>query len=120
MAYKPLRSTGSNCPRLTEPEAALAPGAVLIHPELGDNLMFADQIDSGGVDEAFATADRTIDVELVTDPHTANDHVRPWRERRWRGRRHWCTGRNSECNQRRFSPTGRGREANPGNPGAYP
>jgi carbon-monoxide dehydrogenase large subunit len=58
-------------PALTDPDAALAPDAMLIHPELGDNLVFEGRVDSGGVDEALAAADRTIDLEIVTDRHTA-------------------------------------------------
>ena len=41
---------------VVDPEAALAPGAPLIHPELGDNLAYELVHDSGDVDAAFATA----------------------------------------------------------------
>ena len=45
--------------------------ALLIHPELCDDVLFTDQIDSGRVDAAFSAADRTIQVELMTDQHAA-------------------------------------------------
>jgi carbon-monoxide dehydrogenase large subunit len=56
---------------LTDPAAALAPGAAAIHPELGDNLLFSAAIDTGGVDEAFASADYVVGARLHTERHTA-------------------------------------------------
>jgi carbon-monoxide dehydrogenase large subunit len=56
---------------VTDPQAALAPDALPIHPQLGDNLLFSASIDSGGVDEAFAGADCVAAVRLHTERHTA-------------------------------------------------
>jgi carbon-monoxide dehydrogenase large subunit len=47
-------------PAVLETETALADGTPLIHPELGDNLCFARQLDTGGVDEAFNRADAVV------------------------------------------------------------
>ena len=47
-------------PAVLETETALDPGTPLIHPELGDNLCFERQLDTGGVDEAFARADAVV------------------------------------------------------------
>jgi len=41
---------------VTDPEAALAPGAAAIHPALGSNLCLERRIEVGDVDGAFATA----------------------------------------------------------------
>ena len=46
-------------PAVLDTETALDAATPLIHPELGDNLCFARTLDTGGVDEAFATAVRT-------------------------------------------------------------
>jgi carbon-monoxide dehydrogenase large subunit len=56
---------------VTDPQAALAPGAAPIHPELGDNLLFSAAIDSGAVDQAFAEADCVVGTHLDTERHTA-------------------------------------------------
>ena len=42
-------------------ETALAPGTPAIHPELGDNLCFTRNFDTGGVDAAFASADAVVE-----------------------------------------------------------
>jgi carbon-monoxide dehydrogenase large subunit len=47
--YEPL-------PAVLSPEAAVAPGAPLIHPELGDNVIFATRLAGGDVARAFAGA----------------------------------------------------------------
>jgi carbon-monoxide dehydrogenase large subunit len=49
--------TWAPLPPIVDPEAALAPGAPLIHPELGDNLVLESRIKAGDVDTAFRTAD---------------------------------------------------------------
>ena len=49
--------TWAPLPPIVDPEAALAPGAPLIHPELGDNLVLDSRIKAGDVDAAFQTAD---------------------------------------------------------------
>jgi carbon-monoxide dehydrogenase large subunit len=58
-------------PALVDPEAALAPGAPLLHPELGDNLAFTRTIDEGAVDAAFARTDAVVvDGAFVSGRHT--------------------------------------------------
>jgi carbon-monoxide dehydrogenase large subunit len=47
--YEPL-------PAVLSPEAALAPGAPVIHPELGDNVIFATRLAGGDPARAFAEA----------------------------------------------------------------
>ena len=61
--YEPL-------PALTDPEAALAPGALVLHPELGDNLAFERRLEAGAVDAAFAGADHVITETLSFGRHT--------------------------------------------------
>jgi len=51
-------------------QAALAPGAPAIHPELGDNLAFERRIEAGEVDAAFASADAVAETEFVFGRHT--------------------------------------------------
>jgi carbon-monoxide dehydrogenase large subunit len=50
--YEPL-------PAVLDPEAALAPGAPVIHPELGDNLLYETRLAAGDAARAFAEAPRT-------------------------------------------------------------
>ncbi len=57
-------------PPQVDMETALEPGAPLIHPELGDNLVFTRTALSGSVDEAFAKADRVIEATFHTGRHT--------------------------------------------------
>jgi len=57
-------------PPLTDPAEAAAPGAPLLHPELGDNLLFEAATDTGDVDQALAAAQRVIDLRFSTDRHT--------------------------------------------------
>jgi carbon-monoxide dehydrogenase large subunit len=47
VAYEPL-------PAVLSPEAAMGPNAPLIHPELGDNVIFATRVGGGDVGRAFA------------------------------------------------------------------
>ncbi len=61
--YEPL-------PALTDPEAALAPGAMVLHPELGDNLAFERLLEVGAVDDALASADQVITETLTFGRHT--------------------------------------------------
>jgi carbon-monoxide dehydrogenase large subunit len=51
-------------------ETALAQGAVVIHPELGDNLVFTRTATSGDVDAAFAAAHKVVEAVFVTGRHT--------------------------------------------------
>ncbi len=57
-------------PPVVDPLAALAPGAVPIHPELGDNLAFERRLDAGAVDAAMADADEVVEAEFVFARHT--------------------------------------------------
>jgi carbon-monoxide dehydrogenase large subunit len=57
-------------PAQTDMETALAPGAVVIHPELGDNLVFTRTATKGDVDAAFAAAHRVVEAVFVTGRHT--------------------------------------------------
>ncbi|MYZ49588.1 xanthine dehydrogenase family protein molybdopterin-binding subunit [Propylenella binzhouense] len=51
-------------------EAALAPGARAIHPELGDNIAFERVLDAGEVDRAFAEADSVVETTFAFGRHT--------------------------------------------------
>jgi carbon-monoxide dehydrogenase large subunit len=57
-------------PVVLDTETALDPATPLIHPALGDNLCFARQLDTGGVDEAFARADAVFEATYVFGRHT--------------------------------------------------
>ncbi len=57
-------------PAVLDTETALDPATPLIHPALGDNLCFARQLDTGGVDEAFARADAVFEATYVFGRHT--------------------------------------------------
>jgi carbon-monoxide dehydrogenase large subunit len=52
------------------PAAALAPGAPLIHPELGDNLLYETRLAAGDPDGAFAAAHRVWTRTFTTGRHT--------------------------------------------------
>ena len=45
-------------PAVVDSEAALAPGAEVIHPEFDDNLVFENTIDAGDVDGAIISTPR--------------------------------------------------------------
>jgi carbon-monoxide dehydrogenase large subunit len=51
-------------------ETALAPGAVLIHPDLGDNLVYTRTAESGSVADAFAAAHKVVEATFHTGRHT--------------------------------------------------
>ena len=57
-------------PAATEMETALAPETPLIHPELGDNCCFHRELDTGGVDAAFARADVVAEATFNFGRHT--------------------------------------------------
>jgi carbon-monoxide dehydrogenase large subunit len=65
-----LRVEWEPLPAQTDMETALAPGAVVIHPELGDNLVFTRTATSGDVDAAFASAHKVVEATFVTGRHT--------------------------------------------------
>ena len=57
-------------PAQIDMETALAPGAVVIHPELGDNLVFTRTAETGDVAAAFAAAHKVVEARFVTGRHT--------------------------------------------------
>src|SRR5262249_29855445 len=61
--YEPL-------PAVLSPEAALAAGAPLIHPELGDNMLYETRLAAGDVERAFADAARVWAPPFTTSRHT--------------------------------------------------
>jgi carbon-monoxide dehydrogenase large subunit len=61
--YEPL-------PAVLSPEAALAAGAPLIHPELGDNALYETRLAAGDVERAFAGAGRVWARTFTTGRHT--------------------------------------------------
>src|SRR5438552_3560563 len=61
--YRPL-------PAVLDPEAATAPGAPVIHPELGDNVIYETTLRGGEPDAAFATAARVWRRRFTTGRHT--------------------------------------------------
>ena len=61
--YEPL-------PAVLAPETALAAGAPLIHPELGDNVLYETRLVSGDVERAFAGAARVWARTFTTGRHT--------------------------------------------------
>jgi carbon-monoxide dehydrogenase large subunit len=56
-------------PAVIDMEEALA-GTVVIHPELGDNICFRREHDTGGVDAAFAKADLVVEETYGFGRHT--------------------------------------------------
>jgi carbon-monoxide dehydrogenase large subunit len=56
-------------PVVTDMDAALA-GQTVIHPELGDNICFRREHDTGGVDEIFARADVVVEETFRFGRHT--------------------------------------------------
>jgi carbon-monoxide dehydrogenase large subunit len=65
-----VRVTWEPLPAVVDAETALAPGAPLIHPELGDNLVLEARIAAGDVDAAFAEADAVVRDVFETGRHT--------------------------------------------------
>ena len=57
-------------PPVASAAAALAPGAPVLHPELGDNLAFARSLEAGAVDDAFARADAVVEDTFTFARHT--------------------------------------------------
>ena len=51
-------------PAVADPEQALAPGAIAIHPELGNNVAFDFSLEKGQPAKAFAEADLVIEEEF--------------------------------------------------------
>jgi aerobic carbon-monoxide dehydrogenase large subunit len=61
--YEPL-------PAVLSPEAAVAPGAPLIHPELGDNLIYDTRLAGGDAGRALRASPRTWRRRFTTGRHT--------------------------------------------------
>src|SRR5499427_1496116 len=57
-------------PAVLSPDAALAAGAPVIHPELGDNVLYETRLSAGDVDRAFAGAGRVWARTFTTGRHT--------------------------------------------------
>jgi carbon-monoxide dehydrogenase large subunit len=65
-----VRVTWEPLPPVVDAEAALAPGAPVIHPGLGDNLVLESRVVSGDVEAAFARADLVVGETFETGRHT--------------------------------------------------
>src|SRR2546426_3924045 len=57
-------------PAVLTPEAAVAPGAPLIHPELGDNVIYETRLAGGDAHAAVAAAPRRLRPRFTTGRHT--------------------------------------------------
>ena len=57
-------------PAVLDTETALHADMPVIHPELGDNLCFARTLDTGGVDDAFASAAAVFEDTYIFGRHT--------------------------------------------------
>jgi aerobic carbon-monoxide dehydrogenase large subunit len=57
-------------PAQLDMETALDPGAVVIHPALGDNLVFTRTAEKGDVAAAMAAAHKVVEARFVTGRHT--------------------------------------------------
>ena len=57
-------------PAVADMETALAADTPVIHEDLGDNLCFHRELDTGGVDEAFRTADLVVEETFHFGRHT--------------------------------------------------
>ncbi|MFZ2736796.1 MAG: xanthine dehydrogenase family protein molybdopterin-binding subunit [Burkholderiaceae bacterium] len=57
-------------PAALDMNTALDPATPVIHPELGDNLCFSRSLDTGGVDEAFASAAVVAETTFDFGRHT--------------------------------------------------
>jgi len=58
-------------PAISSAEAALEPGAPLVHPEMGSNLCFALNKEGGDVEAAFKAADTVVVRVRVDSPRVA-------------------------------------------------
>ena len=58
-------------PAVVDIDAAREPGSPVISPELGNNLCFHGKIDTGGVDDVFASAAHIVEEEFRFGRHTA-------------------------------------------------
>ena len=69
-ALQLLNVQWESLPAALEMETALDPKTPVIHPELGDNLCFTRQLDTGGVDEAFSRAHVVAEETFYFGRHT--------------------------------------------------
>jgi carbon-monoxide dehydrogenase large subunit len=69
-AMHAIAVTWETLPAVTDMERALDPATPVIHAELGNNLCFHREIDSGGVDDAFASADLVVEESYRFGRHT--------------------------------------------------
>jgi aerobic carbon-monoxide dehydrogenase large subunit len=69
-AVRPHRGRVGGTARGHRHGEALDPETPVIHPELGDNLCFRREHDTGGVDEAFAEADAVVEATYGFGRHT--------------------------------------------------
>jgi len=68
-ALQHVEAEWEELPVVTDMEQALA-GKVVIHPDLGDNICFKREFDTGGVDETFAKADLVVEETYDFGRHT--------------------------------------------------
>ncbi|OGN75852.1 MAG: aldehyde oxidase [Chloroflexi bacterium GWB2_49_20] len=62
-----IKVTYEDLPILSDPVTAMAPGALVIHPELGEsNICVHDKIRKGDIDQGFALADVIVEDEYKT------------------------------------------------------
>ena len=69
-ALQHLQVDWLDLPAVLDTETALHTSTPVIHPALGDNLCFERTLDTGGVDEAFASADAVFEETYVFGRHT--------------------------------------------------
>ena len=69
-ALQHLQVEWQDLPAVLSTETALHAHTPVIHPDLGDNLCFERQLDTGGVDEAFTRADAVFEETYVFGRHT--------------------------------------------------
>jgi len=68
-AVQLIEADWEELPVVVDMEEALA-GKRVIHPDLGDNICFKRELDTGGVDEAFAKADVVVEETYHFGRHT--------------------------------------------------
>src|SRR5438094_5485866 len=93
-------------PVVVDMDEALA-GKRVIHPELGDNICFKRELDTGGVEEAFATADVVVEDTFHFGRHTGvclEGRALPGSGKlgaRRDGARRWKSGLGRDCGRAR-------------------
>ncbi|MGQ9584856.1 MAG: xanthine dehydrogenase family protein molybdopterin-binding subunit [Anaerolineae bacterium] len=65
-AARSVRAEAERLPAVTDPEAALRPGAPLVHPERGTNQIHRIRIRRGDLEAGFAQADAVVEEEYRT------------------------------------------------------